>query len=378
MQQEYFGVGAIESLAKVVAQENPKNILLVTGKKSFEFCGAKKKIEEILKGYPVVHFFDFDVNPKIEDIKRGIKLFCKVNIDLVIAVGGGSALDTAKSISLLAMQSGKPEAYIKQKNKIEQPAQTLVAIPTTSGTGSEATSFAVVYINKVKYSLAHASLLPFYVILDPSLTFCLPPNVTASTGIDALAQAIESYWSVSSTEESQQYSRQAITLIRNNLILAVKENSKKARVAMAKGANLAGKAINIAKTTACHAISYPITSYFGVPHGHAVALTLPQMLIYNSAISKDNSLDKRGSVYVKKTIQEVVGMLGCSTIKEAKQWIDNLMDEIGLERRLAQLGIQTEKDITLILENGFDPERVKNNPRMLTKDALRKMLIRLL
>jgi alcohol dehydrogenase class IV len=155
----------------------------------------------------------------------------------------------------------------------------LIAIPTTSGTGTEATCFAVVYIDKTKYSLKHSSILPDYTIIDPTLTHAMPPLVTAATGMDALAQAIESYWGVKSTHESQAYAREAITLTLAYLKAAC-QNEVEARDAMSRAANLAGKAINLTETTACHAVSYPITSYFNVPHGHAVALTLASMFGY--------------------------------------------------------------------------------------------------
>jgi alcohol dehydrogenase class IV len=160
----------------------------------------------------------------------------------------------------------------------------------------------------------------------------------------------------------------------NNLPAAVNYHSKESRGAMAKASHLAGKAINISKTTACHAVSYPITSYFNVPHGHAVALTLGQMLVYNSHITEEDVLDKRGVNYVKEIINEIVNLLGLDTVKEAAKKIENLMIELRLSTKLSQLGIKTEDDIQAIIQRGFNPDRVKNNPRRLTEEALRKIL----
>ena len=161
-----------------------------------------------------------------------------------------------------------------------------------------------------------------------------------------------------------------------NIAGAVNNPSEKSRGAMAKAAHLAGKAINISKTTASHAISYPVTSYFNVPHGHAVALTIPQMLIYNSQVTKEDVLDKRGSDYVKNTINELSSLVGANNAEEASKKITHLMKEIGLGTKLSEVGIKTREDVEIIIKNGFNPDRVKNNPRALTEKALREILER--
>ena len=144
-------------------------------------------------------------------------------------------------------------------------------------------------------------------------------------------------------------------------------------MAMSQASHLAGKAINLAKTTACHAISYPITAYFGVPHGHAVGLTLSSLLKYNAGISQNDTLDKRGVVYVKKAIKDLAKLIvGKNDVAEAATTIDGILTGVGLETRLSRLNIKTDQDIELIIKNGFNPDRVKNNPRLLTKEALRK------
>ena len=260
MQREYFN---INNLQEIIKKYQPNSIFLVTGRSSYELSGAKRELELILKKYKIIIFNDFTINPKIEDIKKGIKLFKRNDCDLVIAIGGGSVIDIAKSINILAVHKGCPGDYITKKYNLINKGKPFIAIPTTSGTGSEATHFAVIYINKIKYSLAHKEwLLPDYVILDFSFTEGLSKNITATTGMDALCQAIEAYWSINSTEKSKEYSRDAIRMILSNIENVVNNPTSESRKLMMKAANLAGKAINIAKTTACHAISYPITSYF--------------------------------------------------------------------------------------------------------------------
>ncbi|MFX1470818.1 MAG: phosphonoacetaldehyde reductase, partial [Promethearchaeota archaeon] len=246
---------------------------------------------------------------------------------------------------------------------------------TTAGSGSEATHFAVVYIDKNKYSLLSPSYMqPEYVIVDPQFTNDLPKDLTAISGLDALTQAIESYWNINSTIKSKNYSKKAIELIMDNILTVVQKPNKESRYNMAIAANFSGKAINITKTTACHAISYPITSYFNVPHGHAVALTLPSMIAFNSNVNKEDVKDPRGVDYVKKTMKELISMIGVFSFTEAKQKITNLIKNIGLETNLSKLGIKTQEDIEVIINNGFNPERVKNNPRLLRETQLREIL----
>ena len=215
---------------------------------------------------------------------------------------------------------------------------------------------------------------PEYVIVDPQFTYDLPKNITAYSGMDAFTQAIESFWNINSTLESKNYSKKAIKLVMENLLDAVVNPDKKSRLNMAVAANYAGKAINITKTTACHAISYPITSFFNVPHGHAVALTLPPMIVYNSNVNEDDVLDSRGVKFVKETMKELISIIGASNALKAKEVVSQLMKNIDLETKLGELGIKTKEDIDVIIKNGFNPERVKNNPRKLDEYQLRKIL----
>ena len=373
-QKEYTGKGTITKLKEILSKHNPSNIFLVTGKTSYEKSGAKAVLDTTLKDYNTIHFSDFEANPKLPDIEKGIRLFKENNCDFVIATGGGSVMDVAKAINILAANDGKPEEYVKNIKTLENKGKILVTIPTTSGSGSEATHFVVIYVDKTKYSLGHKFMLADYAIVDYQFTMSLPKYQTASTGMDALGQAIESYWCINSTEESKKYAEEAIKLVMDNLTGAVNTSSEESKEAMAKAAHLAGKAINISKTTACHAISYPIAFHFNVPHGHAVALTLPQMLVYNSKVSEEDNLDKRGADYVKNTIKEIVNTIGAETVEDASEKITNLMKEISLGTRLSEVGIKTNDDIKIIIKEGFNPDRVKNNPRKLTEEALRKIL----
>jgi len=372
--KEYIGWNTLQELGKIFVEQGSKRILLVTGKTSYKQSGAEAIVAPLFSGYDVTYFTLSEKLPTLETISKGVRIAQEKNIDTILAIGGGNALDTAKSIALLAMQSTTDyQGIIAKKVPITKPALAHILVPTTAGTGSEATHFAVVYISKEKYSLAHPSVLPEYAIVDPALTVSLPAYETAHTGMDALAQAIEAFWSVNSTEESKKYSREAIRLILPAIKDAVTRGYKDTREAMMYGAHLAGKAINIAKTTAPHAVSYPITSYFSIPHGHAVGLTLPSFIAYNALVEDNDLQDKRGIHYVQNMFCELLEMLGCKNAAEAKIMMDSIMEKISLPTTLTACAIQ-EKDIPLILDHGFNPERIINNPRKISRKQLQTIL----
>jgi alcohol dehydrogenase class IV len=282
-------------------------------------------------------------------------------------------MDIAKSISILATQQGDLEEFIKEKTSLRERQIPSIMIPTTAGTGSESTHFSVIYINKIKYSLADESLLPDFVILDPVFTENLSPYITACTCMDALCQAIESFWSTNSTEESRIYSKQAIELIMPSIIKNVNDPDMISRKKMLIASNLAGKAINIAKTTAAHAVSYPMTSYFNIPHGHAVALTLPYFIDFNNDIFLENLQDSRGVKFVKDRMSELFIILKVKTADKAKDKFLSIMKGINLEIKLSKLGVNKD-NIDIIIKNGFNPQRMKNNPKLVSEKDLRILI----
>jgi alcohol dehydrogenase class IV len=373
-QKEYISFGAVDLYVSILANFSARNILLVTGRESYAKSGAKSHLQNLLKSNKVYVFNDFEPNPKIEDVKMGVELFREAEYDAVIAVGGGSVIDMAKMINFFIENRLDPLNYINGDKEPIRKVKPLIAIPTTAGSGSEATHFAVVYVNHKKHSIEDQSILPEVAIIDSELTMSLPPRITAISGMDALSQAIESYWSIDSTEESRQYAEKAIKMILSNLAVAVNNPTESSRLAMAKAAHLSGKAINITKTSAPHAISYPLTAYFDIPHGHAVALTLPSLLAYNYRVTDNDLLDERGCDYVRAAVERIINLLGAKNIDSANEKIEILMKEIGLETRLEKLDINDREDIEKIVKEGFDPNRVKNNPRMLTHEALREIL----
>jgi len=360
-------------LARILQDLHPRRIFLVTGKASFAMACGAGQWAAILAAYETVRFCDFATNPRIEDIEQGRALLNESGCDVVLAVGGGSVLDMAKSVNVLAAQDGPAGDYLNKTRTIRRRGLPLIAIPTTAGSGSEATHFAVAYVGKIKHSLAHPFMLPDYALLDPATTLSLPPYLTASTGLDALSQAIESYWSIHSTPVSSAYAEQAIRLILGHLPAAVNRPTAEARQAMLHAANLAGRAINISKTTAPHALSYPLTMHFGVPHGHAAGLTLAGFFVFNSQVGEQDVADQRGAGHVRRRIEALCALLGAEDAPAAAARINALMHDIGLTTDLAACGVKTPADIELILGE-INLERLDNNPRRLTLEDLRQLL----
>lgn len=368
--------GALSKLRDVLKQTGSQSALVVTGKASFAGCGAKAEFDKLEGEFKFTYFNDFSINPKIEEAQKGIELFEQLETNVVIAVGGGSVIDMAKIIVALSKQASKdyPD-LVKSSSQLVDNNVNFIAIPTTAGTGSETTHFAVVYIEGVKYSLARPYLLPDHAIVDPSLTLHLPESIAAETAFDALCQATESYWATGSTEESKGYAKEAIEALLPNMVKGVKEKNKEAKLALAKGAHLAGKAINISKTTAPHAISYPITTKFGVPHGHAVALTLGKFFELNSTSADLN--DKRGKDYLATTMNELFEIYGVKTAKEAENNWHSLMKEVGLEPNMKKVGIRDKEDIEYITSK-INLERLGNHPIKMTRNGFDKIFGELL
>lgn len=361
-----------EELRHIIESYSANRIFLVSGKKSFELSGANEFIELATIGKSIVRFSDFEQNPKYEQALKGTKLFLDSNCDIIIAIGGGSVMDMAKLINIFA---ANPELdgleIVKDSSNIQNSGKTLIALPTTAGTGSEATHFAVVYHDSKKYSVAHPSLLPKVAGLNPELTRSQPKYLTACAGLDALSQAIESYWSVNANEESQQYAERAIVLLIQNLEKAVNHPEMFNRKQVMYGAFLAGKAINISKTTAAHAVSYAFTTYYAIPHGHAVFLTLPEFMEYNSRVSEEDMNDPRGYRYTINSIKKICKILKVDSAFEAKQFLRQLAADIGVELSLIELGVVGYE--SKIVDN-VNMERLGNNPRKIGRSGLLELL----
>lgn len=370
-QDTYFGYNSIINVQDILKKLSPRSIFLVTGKKSFRSSGAQTFIDCIPTKYQFHNFDDFEQNPRYEEIDKGIMIFNKYECDLVIAIGGGSVIDMAKMINCFQANKNYYDIVVHNE-KISHRGKKLIVIPTTSGSGSESTHFAVVYIDKVKYSVQAPSILPDITIIDPQLTNSLSPYITAVSGLDAFCQAIESCWSINSTKESISLAEQSVKIIWENLFKAVHTPDNHSRTMMSLGSNLAGRAINITKTTAPHALSYYLTANYNIPHGQAVSLFLPYFFKYNLDITENNCNDLRGSQYVIDRIKSICELLNIKNYTEVQSIIQNFIKSLGVEINFRKLKLSNENFIS-ILDN-VNQDRMRNNPRIFEKVQLMKII----
>ncbi len=313
-------------------------------------------------GVEGVRFSEFSPNPTYEAAVRGVEAYHRDKCQAIVAVGGGSAMDVAKCIKAYStMPLGSD--YFHQP--LLPNDVLLIAVPTTAGTGSEATRYAIINYRGEKFSITDLSLIPQVVLFDPQVLSTLPLYQRKVTMLDALCHGIESYWAVSSTPESRRYASEAIALTLSSLE-AYLSNDPTGNARMLEASNLAGKAINITQTTAGHAMSYKLTGLFGLAHGHAVALCVdalwPFMLSHTALCS-----DPRGEAYLKETFNSLAAVMGCPTAEAAMQWFRRLVSDLSLQRPAAS---EEQHDI---LKLSVNPERLRNHPVTLTTDTISQL-----
>ena len=366
MRNNIFINDGLKPFDKIINLTKSKKVFLVVGKKSFN--NIEKIIKEKLMHCSCFYFDNFEINPKLYDIIKGVKLFKKFAPDLVIAIGGGTPIDIAKAINLLAFQNEPFDKIVMGSvKKLNKPKTHLLVMPTTAGTGSEATEFSVIYINKKKFSLSHPSMKPNFVIADTCLISSMPKYLAGCSGFDALTQSLESFWSKNSTNESIEFSKKAMKLLVGNLEESINKPNKKNQQNMIIASNLSGKAINITKTTVPHALSYTLTSYFKMPHGHAVAILFPSTLLSTYIL---------GNKMVKNKVQYIFSLFNCKTyVGFEKKW-RKLMSNCLLEINLSSFGLNSSH-IDLIVSN-INIQRLSGHPVKFSKEELNKIVSRIL
>ena len=357
-------LNGIECLANLL--KDSKKVFVVCDS-SYPFLNIKDYIEGL--GFPHILFSEFTPNPRYEEVCKGIETFHITKCDTLLAVGGGSAIDVAKCIKLAVLAKEGNDAIIPPlvNTRVECDGEKLpfIAIPTTAGTGSESTHNAVMYYEGAKQTVTNDGILPDYAVLEPKVLNTLPLYQKKCTMLDALCQGIESWWSVNSTEESYEYSRKAIELIMANWRKYIFENDDEAAANIMLGANYGGRAINIAATTAAHAMSYKITSLYHFPHGHAVAVCLPEIWEYMLS-HMDQCIDSRGSEYLRIIFFAIGGAMGVDKPYAAPDIFKRMMQEMGLKNPVA-FNRSVELDI---LTKSVNPIRLKNNPIVLNEPII--------
>lgn len=350
-----------ESLVDYLLRNGLKKIFIVCGS-SFRKFRLKALLDELSAQGKIqpVYFSDFQPNPDYESVVKGVDSFRKGNCDSIFAVGGGSAMDVAKCVKLY---SNMPEGVNYLQEAIVPNDIPFLAAPTTAGTGSEATRYAVIYYKGDKQSVTDYSCIPNAVLFDTSMLTFLPEYQRKATMLDAFCHSVESFWSVNSTDESKEYSRAAIGLILDH-IDSYLENAESGNAAMLKAANLAGKAINITQTTAGHAMCYKMTKMYGISHGHAAALcdsVLWRFMVENTSLS----MDSRGKDYLDKMFLDLASAMGCQDAISAAEKFRRILSGLNLQTP----AVDSESDFELLAKS-VNLVRLKNNPVRLDEQTI--------
>lgn len=363
-------VNGISCLPDILEGIGCKRLFLIIDS-SYPFLNIKDIIEE-LPVKETIKFSDFTPNPIYEQVCKGIDLFKSSGCDAILAVGGGSAIDVAKCIKLAVLSDAGKDALIpplvSQMLPIDGATFPFVAIPTTAGTGSESTHNAVMYFEGSKQTVTNDGVLPDFAVLEPTVLKTLPLYQKKCTLMDALCQGIESWWSVNSTDESKVYSKKAVELIIANWQAYIFDNKDEAAAKIMLAANYAGRAINITQTTAPHAMSYKITSMYKLPHGHAVAVCLPEIWEFMSK-NLSNVIDIRGQLYLRTTFNDIANAMGKGSLRQAISFYRELLKDLDLKNPSTDT---KENDLTMLTES-VNILRLKNNPVALSSGVIKDL-----
>jgi len=356
-------------LKSYLNQKNYKKIFILVGNKSFKKLEIKNQIEKYLLDKTIYYYEKKQPYPEYNELIEITKKLDEYNPDLIIAIGGGSVIDYAKIANILKLDENLKSKIRLNKIKFNKK-YNLLAIPTTAGSGAEVTANAVIYIDKIKYSLESENIKPDYFFLIPELINIGTKKIKASAGFDAISQSIESLISTKSNSESVFFAKKSLIISVNNYLDYINKPNLDNAFKMSVAANLSGNAISISKTTAPHAVSYPFTSLFDVSHGHAVALNLTKFLKFNykniaHSVCDFSLLDRFNLIFeITKT----------KNINELSALLNSLAKKTQMELSFNNLGINIESDLEKIL-NGVNDMRLKNNPIQITKKDLPKIIL---
>ena len=337
-----YGPGAMSCLADEVRGLG-RRALLGIGRGALRRTGTLDAIHSALCRHDieVVLFEGVESDPSIETVDRGAHAAVSGGCDMVVAAGGGSVIDAGKAVAAMVTNSGSVRHYLEGKSFAAKPIPC-VAIPTTSGTGSEVTRNSVLTNRQDGYkrSIRHRWLIPALAIVDPELTLSLPPPVTASTGMDALAQLIEPYVSRKSTPLTDALAIYGIALVGHSLKRAVENGGDiQARADMSLASLMSGMALANAGLGAAHALSHPLGAHFGIPHGCSCAMLLPHVMEFNFTAAQEKLARTAAALG-----EETRGLTAAEAAGRAVARVRRLAREIGIPAGLSEFGV-CEKDL---------------------------------
>jgi len=372
-----FGPGGLSQI-DAEAKRLGNKVMVVLGRDAMRKNGILDRLTRLLKknNSEYIIYENIPSDPTVETVDTGVSLARKGSCNLVIALGGGSVLDTGKAISAMVTNEGSVADYqeIEGKGrKFQHKPIPFIAIPTTSGTGSEATKNAVITNTKLdlKKSIRDPWLIPEVALVDPELTLSLPPHITAICGGDALTQCIESYLGEKSQEITDALALHAIRLIGKSLVKAVKEEKNlEARKDMAMAALLSGLCLSNSGLGAAHALSHPLGVYYKIPHGLSCAVLLPYVMEYNLPI-----VTKRLAKIAECLGENISSLSETEAAHRAVEKIKEVLFQAGIKSNLSEWEIKEEDFPQLI--KGAKGGSLNNNPRDTSDEDLIELLYKM-
>jgi len=368
-----FGLNVIEKLGAEITAIGGKKALLVTdpGVKKAGLVGrVEKKLKEASIGYEV--FDKVEANPRLSTVHAGAAVYREQKCDLIIGIGGGSPLDAAKAIGVKATHEGSVADYTRRGGKpVQDILPPLIAIPTTSGTGSEVTWFSVLTDPEVKSKIVIATpiIAADIALVDPGMTQTMPPEVTAFTGMDALTHAVEAYVSIKATPFSDTLALKAIELIGANLREAVGNGDNlKARSNMMLGSTIAGIAFANSSVGLVHAVAHALGGQFDIAHGIANAVMLPLVMQYNLIAAPGKYADIAYALG-----EDVEGLTEMESARISVEAVQELSEDIGIPTDLRKLGADPSLIDVLADESESQTGSYPFNPRKVKKEDVRAM-----
>lgn len=361
------GAGSIKQLPRELTALGVSRPLVVTDKGIIK-VGLIDKVTSVLKDaqVPYVVFGDVETNPTTEAVESGLKLLKEHRCDGLVAVGGGSAIDTAKSIGVVAQNGGSISEY-EGFDKFANYPLPLVAIPTTVGTGSEVTKGAVITDTKrhFKMVIASSKMYAKVALLDPTLLTSLPAFLTAATGMDALTHAIEAYISTGANPIADALNLKAISMIAGSLRQAVASGSVETMYQMQLASCIAGIGFHNVGLGLVHAMAHPVSGYYGVHHGVANAILLPRVMEYNLIACPERFAD-----IAQAMGEETRGLTMMEKASKAIEAVRKLSDDVGIPKGLRQVGVTDETRIEKMAEDTLLSVDLPTNPRRYDKKTI--------
>lgn len=369
-----YGDRSVLRVPRHVHALGAKRVLLVCGRRSFEASGASAMLSDLEVVAKVQRWSDFAPNTDSADLRIGLDVMRKFEPDVVIGVGGGSAMDMAKLLcGFRDVADDHVLDSIRSGLKTQTRRERLVLVPTTSGSGAEATHFAVVYIGDEKYSIGGDAMRADIIALDPTLAVSGSRYQRATSGIDAVCQAIESLWAVAATDRSRLFARAALRTSLPAIERFVNDPDSLSARAMSLASHFSGRAIDISRTTAAHALSYGLTKRHGISHGHAVALTVPAFIAAHGTLPLNRLQPSVTPAVHQRAMRIVAGELGVSAAAEARKRFQLLTHALGLRHTIENdLSPELVADQLVATVNA---ERLANNPVRFTPAELRSLVI---